>query len=132
MKKWGSLFLVGLLAMFMLAACSGNDKASSDEDKSDSADKEVTLKFVHWVNEDVGKWESVIAKYEAENPGIKVESIPLVENMNSVDYFKQLDLMASAGDEMDVIMFNNPQELAKRVDAGLVEPITKFARKRRH
>lgn len=129
MKKWGSLFLVGLLAMFMLAACSGNDKASSDDSKSDTKDEEVTLKFVHWVNEDVGKWESVIAKYEEANPGIKVESIPLVENMNSVDYFKQLDLMASAGDEMDMILFNNPNELAKRVDAGLVEPITEFAKK---
>jgi multiple sugar transport system substrate-binding protein len=91
MKKWGSLLLVGLLTMLMLVACSGNDEASSDEGKSDSSDKEVTLKFVHWINEDVGKWESVIAKYEAENPGIKVESIPLVENMNSQDYFKQLD-----------------------------------------
>jgi multiple sugar transport system substrate-binding protein len=126
MKKWGSLLLVGLLTMLMLVACSGNDEASSDEGKSDSSDKEVTLKFVHWINEDVGKWESVIAKYEAENPGVKVESIPLVENMNSQDYFKQLDLMASAGDEMDLIMFSNAQDLAKRIDAGLVEPITEF------
>ena len=83
MKRWGSLLLVGLFAMFMLVACSGNDKASSDEEKSDTSDEEVTLKFVHWINEDVGKWESVIAKYEAEHPGIKVESIPLVENMNT-------------------------------------------------
>lgn len=128
MKKWGSLFLVGLLTMFMLVACSGNDKASSDDSKSDSKDEEITLKFVHWVNEDVGKWEGVIAKYEATHPGVKVESIPLVENMNSLDYFKQLDLMASAGDEMDLILFNSPQELAKRIDAGLVEPINKFTK----
>jgi multiple sugar transport system substrate-binding protein len=126
MKKWSSLLLVGLFAMFLLAACSGNDEASSDKGNSDSSDEEITLKFVHWINEDVGKWESVIAKYEAENPGIKVESIPLVENMNSQDYFKQLDLMASAGDEMDLIMFSNPQDLVKRIDAGLVEPLTKF------
>ncbi|MFP7299373.1 ABC transporter substrate-binding protein [Neobacillus niacini] len=125
-KKWGSLLLVGLFAMFLLVACSGNDEASSGKGKSDSSDEEITLKFVHWINEDVGKWESVIAKYEAENPGIKVESIPLVENMNSQDYFKQLDLMASAGDEMDLIMFSNPQDLAKRIDAGLVEPVTSF------
>lgn len=129
MKKWGSLFLVGLLAMFMLAACSGNDKASSDDSKSDNKDEEVTLKFVHWINEDVGKWESVIEKYEAAHPGVKVESIPLVENMNSQDYFKQLDLMASAGDEMDLIMFSNSQDLAKRIDAGLVEPITEYVEK---
>ncbi|WP_063253901.1 ABC transporter substrate-binding protein [Neobacillus niacini] len=126
LKKWGSLFLVGLLVMSMLAACSGKDKASSDNSKSGSEKKEVTLKFVHWINEDVGQWEKVIAKYEAEHPGIKVESIPLVENMSSLDYFKQLDLMASAGDDMDVIMFSNVNDLSKRVDAGLVEPITKF------
>jgi multiple sugar transport system substrate-binding protein len=124
-KRLISLVLVALL--ILLAACTGNDKASTDDKKSDSSKEEVTLKFVHWVNEDVGKWESLIAKYEAKNPGIKVESIPLVENMNTLDYFKQLDLMASAGDDMDVIMFNQPQELAKRVGAGLVEPITTFA-----
>jgi multiple sugar transport system substrate-binding protein len=126
MKRWGSLLLIGILAMFMLIACSGNDKASTDEEKSDSSDEEITLKFVHWINEDVGKWENVIAKYEEQHPGIKVESIPLVENMSSVDYFKQLDLMASAGDDMDLILFNNSQDLAKRIDAGLVEPITSY------
>ena len=127
-KRWGSLLLVGLFAIFMLVACSGNDKASTDEEKPDTSKEEVTLKFVHWINEDVGKWESVIAKYEAEHPGVKVESIPLVENMNTQDYFKQLDLMASAGDDMDLILFNQPQELAKRIGAGLVEPITKFTK----
>ncbi|MFC4801945.1 ABC transporter substrate-binding protein [Neobacillus sp. GCM10023253] len=126
MKKWGILLVV--FALFLLTACSGNDKASSNDSKSNSSKKEITLKFVHWINEDVGKWDSVIAKYEAEHPGIKVESIPLVENMSSVDYFKQLDLMASAGDDMDLIMFNNSQDLAKRIDAGLVEPITKFTK----
>ncbi|OLS40851.1 hypothetical protein BTR25_07370 [Bacillus sp. MRMR6] len=115
--------------MLTLAACSGNDKTSSDKGKSDSADEEITLKFVHWINEDVGKWQGVIAKYEAENPGIKVESIPLVENMNSQDYFKQLDLMASAGEEMDLILFSNVNDFAKRVDAGLLEPVTEYVEK---
>jgi multiple sugar transport system substrate-binding protein len=128
-RKWGSLLLVGLLALFMLAACSGKDEASTDGGKSASSDEEITLKFVHWINEDVGRWEDVIAKYEEANPGIKVESMPLVENMNSQDYFKQLDLMASAGEEMDLIMFANPNDFAKRVDAGLLEPITEFVEK---
>src|SRR5690606_2659801 len=128
MKKWGFMLLVGLLTSFMLVACSGNDNASTDgkDSGSKSSDDEITLKFVHWINEDVGKWESVIAKYEEQNPGIKVDSIPLVENMNSQDYFKQLDLMASAGENMDLIMFSNAQDFAKRIDAGLVEPITEF------
>lgn len=128
MKKWGLLLLVVLLAMFTIVACSGKDEASSGKDGSESSDGEVTLKFVHWVNEDVGKWQGVIEKYEAENPGVKVESIPLVENMNSRDYFKQLDLMASAGEEIDVIMFSNVNDLVKRIDAGLVEPITEYTK----
>ncbi|WP_449539119.1 ABC transporter substrate-binding protein [Ferdinandcohnia sp. Marseille-Q9671] len=123
MKRWGLLLLVGLFAMISLVACSEKDDASTEEG---SSDKEVTLKFVHWVNEDVGKWESVISKYEEANPGINVESIPLVENMNSRDYFKQLDLMASAGDDMDLILFSNVSDLVKRIDAGLVEPINEY------
>jgi multiple sugar transport system substrate-binding protein len=126
MKKWGLWLLVGLFTMFMLSACSGNDKTSSDKGKSESADEEITLKFVHWINEDVGKWQGVIDKYEAENPGVKVESIPLVENMSSQDYFKQLDLMASAGEEMDLILFSNVGDLVKRIDAGLLEPVTEY------
>src|SRR5690606_2710292 len=63
---------------------------------------------------------------EAEHPGIKIESIPLVDNMTALDYFKQLDLMASAGEKLDIIMFNNPNDLAKRIDAGLVAPIDEF------
>ncbi len=106
--------------MFMLVACGSSDDASN------SSDGEVTLNFVHWINEDVGKWEEVIAKYEEENPGIKVNSMPLVENMNSLDYYKQLDLMSSAGDKIDVILLNNVNEYVKRVDAGLVEPLTEF------
>lgn len=123
MKKWGILVLVGLLSMFLLVACGSSDDAATE---GESSDGDVTLKFVHWINEDIGKWEEVIAKYEKENPGIKVESVPLVENMNFQDYLKQLDLMASAGDDLDLIMFANSTDLAKRIGAGLVEPINSF------
>lgn len=131
-KKRGLVWIVTLIAMLVLAACSG-DKAgdSSAGDKSSdgaskSGEEEITLKFVHWINEGVGKWQPVIDKYEAEHPGIKIESIPLVDNMTALDYFKQLDLMASAGEKLDIIMFNNPNDLAKRIDAGLVAPIDEF------
>ena len=106
-----------------LTACSGG-KDSGGASKSD--EDGVTLKFVTWINEDVGKWEPMIEKYEAENPGVKIESIPLVDNMNNQDYLKQLDLMASAGEQIDLMMFANVNDLVKRIDAGLVAPISEF------
>ncbi|UOQ83422.1 ABC transporter substrate-binding protein [Gracilibacillus salinarum] len=125
MKKISWFALIGMLLMVFLAACSGNDETSSGEDGS-SSDDQITLKFVHWINDDVGKWESLIAKYEEENPNVKIESMPLVENMNSEDYFKQLDLMASAGEKMDLVMFSNMNDWVKRIDAGLVAPINEY------
>lgn len=125
-KKGGTVlkkrlsFIWMMIAILVLAACgdSGSDGASGENE-----DGTVTLKFHHWINEDVGKWEELIASFEKANPNIKVESIPLVDNMATDDYFKQLDLMASAGEQMDVMMFPSPTELSKRVDAGLVAPI---------
>lgn len=35
-------------------------------------------------------------------------------------------MLASAGEQIDVLMFNNSSELAKRVDAGLVTPVDSF------
>ncbi len=129
-KKWSLGWIVTLIAMLVLSACSGGDDASKSGEKAgddtSKSGEEITLKFVHWVNEDVGKWQPVIDKYEAANPGVKIESIPLVDNMAALDYFKQLDLMASAGEKLDIIMFNNPNELVKRIDAGLVAPIDEF------
>ena len=122
MRRRGLLWLVTLIAILTLVACSGG-KGSDGASKSN---EEITLKFVHWVNEDVGKWEPVIEKYEAENPGIKIESIPLVDNMSNLDYLKQLDLMASANEQIDLMMFADVNELVKRINAGLVAPINKF------
>jgi len=121
-RNWRVFYVVAIVSLLLLAACSGGN----DEGNSNSNDEEITLKFVHWINEDNGKWEPLIEKYEEQNPGIKVESIPLVENMDGEDYFKQLDLMASTGDDFDIMMFNNPDDLVKRIDAGLVEPINSY------
>ncbi|MBS4195919.1 ABC transporter substrate-binding protein [Lederbergia citri] len=127
MKKFGLLCFIGLMIL-VLAACSGggSKEAESAGKKSGKSKDEITLKFVHWINEENGKWEKVIKKYEEEHPGIKIESMPLVENMTHADYVKQLDLMASAGEQIDILMFSNINDLVKRVDAGLVAPIDQF------
>ncbi|RCW74883.1 ABC transporter substrate-binding protein [Saliterribacillus persicus] len=134
-KKWGLMWLVAIMITLLLAACSGDEDTSNsadegtdsdDNDSSEESGEEITLQFVHWINEENGNWEPIIEMYEEENPGINIESVPLVENMDSRDYFKQLDLMASAGETIDLMMFSNSNDLVKRINAGLVAPIDEF------
>ncbi|WP_221567160.1 ABC transporter substrate-binding protein [Alkalihalobacillus sp. TS-13] len=122
-KKWGLIWFGMIILSWGLIACSGGE---SDNSSNVEGESEVKLNFVHWVNEDVGKWEQLINEYEAENPGVKIESTPLVENMDTASYYKQLDLLASAGEKLDVVMFSTAYDLAKRVDAGLMAPINSF------
>lgn len=121
-RRWGLLFITLILAMIALTAC-GGDK---DKQKDKAEDGDIVLNFVHWLDEDNGKWEPIIKKYEEENPGIKIESMPLVDNMDSIDYYKQLDLMASAGEKIDLMLFSNVNDLVKRVNSGIVEPIDEY------
>lgn len=131
MKRKSTVILFFGLTLLILAACggneesSGNEEASSDPSKSET-EEEITLKFIHWINEDVAHWEELIDVYEEENPGINIESEALVENMNFMDYLKQLDLIASAGEKFDVMMFANPQDFVKRIDSGMIAPINSF------
>lgn len=119
-KKWGLMWLAAIMIL-VLAACSGGEETSSAEGENE----QTTLKFVHWLTEETANFEPIMEMYEEET-GVKVEAIPLVESMNSEDYYKQLDLMASAGETIDVMMWSNGNDLAKRIDAGLVAPIDEF------
>ncbi|MBM0065446.1 ABC transporter substrate-binding protein [Alkalicoccobacillus gibsonii] len=121
-RKWFVFGMASVLALGV-AACSGEESSTGS---NSSGDEDVTLKFVHWINEENGNWEPLIERYEAENLGIKVESMPLVENMNSQDYYKQLDLMAAAGEDLDIVMFSNPNDFVSRINAGLLEPLNPY------
>lgn len=46
--------------------------------------------------------------------------------MSNLDYLKQLDLMVSAGEKIDIMMFTDVNGLVKRIDAGLVASISDF------
>ncbi|MDL4842068.1 ABC transporter substrate-binding protein [Aquibacillus rhizosphaerae] len=130
-KKWGLMWLVAIMLTLLLAACSGDEESNTEGDDSDDTQnneedgEQVTLKFVHWLTEETANFEPIMEMYEEET-GVKVEAIPLVESMSSEDYYKQLDLMASAGETIDVMMWSNGNDLVKRIDAGLVAPIDEF------
>ncbi|MCK0473206.1 ABC transporter substrate-binding protein [Halalkalibacter sp. APA_J-10(15)] len=131
-KRWGLLSSIMVVLLLIVVGCSSGGNNSSSEPAEDNGDggtdsvEEITLRFVHWINEDSGKWEPLISQYEEQNPGVTIESMPLVENMNSQDYYQQLDLMAAAGEYLDIIMFSNLNDYVARINAGLLEPLTPF------
>lgn len=131
-KRWSFLWMVALVSFIFLAACSGGEATNTrggngnDDREASSGQEEITLKFVHWINEDAANWESVIETYEAENLGIKIESEALVNNMSFPDYLQKLDLMTSAGEDVDIMMFANASEYQKRVESGMIAPIDEF------
>ncbi|QNK57081.1 ABC transporter substrate-binding protein [Paenibacillus sp. PAMC21692] len=129
-KRITSLLTVLLTVALLLAACSSTPADPSKKEPG-NGDKEevVTIKFLHWFNENSGNWSGLIEEFEKEHPGIKVESMPLVDNVNAADYLKKLDLMTASGEEMDVVAFHTSGEFAKRVKIGMMEPIDEFLAK---
>lgn len=134
-KSRGLVWFVLIIISFALVACLSDDQSSNESNSSSkgkegtatseqATDEVITLKFFHWYSEGVANWEEVIGKYEAENPSVKIESIQL--GNFSHDYMNQLDLLASTGEEMDLIMFPNPVHYVKRIDAGLISPIDSY------
>lgn len=123
LKWFGSLLSVFVL-MIAVIGCSNDEKSSGKDSKTE--DGVVTLNFVHWYNDEAGNWDKVVEAYEKENPGVKINSQPLVENLNSADYLKKLDLLASSGEQLDIVMFSNQTDFTKRVDAGLMAPLNSF------
>lgn len=132
-NKMTSLLTVFLAVSLLLSACSkapANSTNNSTNGNAASSDEEqVTIKFLHWYNETTGDWASVIKEFEAEHPNIKVESMPLVDNVNAAEYLKKLDLMTAAGDDMDVVAFHSIGEFAKRVEIGMLTPLDEFLEK---
>ncbi|CCQ96496.1 Extracellular solute-binding protein family 1 [[Clostridium] ultunense Esp] len=89
MKRKITLFLSLLLSFsLVLTACgggSGNTQGDSsstgNQGKNDSGEKNVTIQFWHTLTEEerVSVLKDLIAKFEAENPGIHVEQVPTAE-----------------------------------------------------
>ncbi|GIO38244.1 sugar ABC transporter substrate-binding protein [Paenibacillus antibioticophila] len=72
MKKWMSLPLSLALVAGLIAGCSSTEKTGNDTASNNKVEK-VKLHFFTGKVETVDLMEELIAKFEAENPGIEVE-----------------------------------------------------------
>ncbi|NOU95884.1 extracellular solute-binding protein [Paenibacillus sp. LMG 31456] len=130
MRKKGLVvsMCLALTATAILQGCT-NKQESTASQASGGKQEQVTINFYHWYNEETGNWKKVIKAFEDKNPGIKVKSTPLVDNVSAPEYLKKLDLMTASGESMDVVMFHDAGEFAKRVKIGMMEPLDAYLSK---
>lgn len=115
MKKILALILAVLMIVSM-TACSGKG-AKGDE---------ATIRFMHWRSEDTTVYEQLVAMFEEQNPGIKVEMDVTTADQN--DYYAVLKTkIRGNADVVDVFAIQVGPQLLEFVDAGYVKDLTDTA-----
>lgn len=129
MKKFLALFLSLSLVIGILAACSSGEKSSTSSGEGKKDGEPVTIKLYTHGTEDSYAWSKTIKAFEEKNKDIKVEVVQLSEKQDSQEALKKIDLAAASGEAMDVVMFTNTMEYAKRVKLGMLAPLDEFIEK---
>lgn len=140
--KITSLIMAAALTMSMVSGCSTSKESTSsattaaattkaqeeaktettEEAKAEaSAEKEVTLRLVHYMGEQTKRdaLDLMLAAFEEEYPHIKVE----VEVVSSSSYIATYKNYIAAGEAPD-IMFGKPQTLTEFVEGGYFKDLT--------
>ncbi len=137
MLLFSMILLVGILMACNSEdeeATSGSDSESSENTEETESENEeeaeseepVKLMFHTHGNEASYNWSETIPAFEEANPGIEVELVILSEKGDTNEALQKLDLAASSGEQLDVLMFSDPASYAQRVDLGMVAPIDEF------
>lgn len=107
MRKIGSL-----VAVMLLAACSGLGGSGGDDDG-------VIKVQVSGEAEEITVYESLVNAFEKEHPGIEVQLVPVAEKD---DHLAKLTTSFSTGNPPDVYLINF-REYSQYVARGAVDPI---------
>ncbi|MGG6311458.1 ABC transporter substrate-binding protein [Paenibacillus macerans] len=135
MKKT-SILLVCLFMLLSVTACGsnsgGNNNSSATnapgaaEQTGQPAGKEK-IKFYTFKSSkpDEPIYKAVQAYNESQDK-VEVEYVSLVQNSDSTDFMKKLDILIGSGEVVDVFMTGNEEELLERASRGVVEPLNSF------
>lgn len=132
-KKVLSAAMASALSISLLAGCGGNNNdnaassaapsasGSASSASASSSDAPATIKLASWIPKT--QMEGVLAEYKKEKPSVTVEYEELVENNDSEEGLKKLDLLIASGSNLDVVMFPSAAEYSKRVGLDLLAPL---------
>ncbi|MDQ6422785.1 extracellular solute-binding protein [Paenibacillus sp. LHD-117] len=131
-------FVLALSAVMALTGCAGNNggnngntagnggASTAPSEPPKAGDEPVTIQLHTFGNEATYNWAKTVAAFEEKYPNIKVNVNVLSEKGDTQEAIQKLDLAASSGEQMDVIMFSDPASYAQRVGLGMVAPLDEF------
>lgn len=108
-KKWFVLLLSVVFAASVLAGCGSNKtNGSNTETNGTTGSDEIKLTMMTWEGKEMtAAIQEAVKKFEADNPGIKVEVLP----SPLADYSTKINSMISINKAPDVFMSGNDTEL---------------------
>ena len=124
-RKW-QFILLGILLLFILAACSSDEddsESGTQDNESEGTDGEITLEYWQYsFDSKVKLMDELIEEFEAANPGITVKQT----NFPYDQYNEQVAAQVPAGRGPDVInLFYG--WVPTYVDAGYLQPLPQDA-----
>ncbi|GLX66674.1 ABC transporter substrate-binding protein [Paenibacillus glycanilyticus] len=140
MKKI-ALTLVSALTVFSLAACGGNsgngnntsaangNKPAASEQSEKPAGKEKIKFYTFKASTEEEPMFQAVKAYNESQDKVEVEYESLVQNSNSTDFMKKLDILVAGGEAVDVFMTGSEEELLERASRGVVEPLNSYLEK---
>lgn len=142
LKRKYLFMVVSFLFVLVIAACGNNsndaspnatnnsDSSVNNEGKESSANNEesdetVEIKYYNWDADQAGI-KQAIADFEVENPNIKVVSEVLIPGGSAVDNLLRMDVLMSAGEQVDVVSIPNVDQAVLRAANDMFEPLDDY------
>ncbi len=138
MRKFLVLMVCLVMCAYALVGCGSNSSSETqstpadqtpqnastnkEDAKTDQPEKQVLLKYYTWELND--KTKAQIEDFEQKNPNIKVEPLVLVQG-DGRETLNKLDLLYSAGEQVDVIRFANVDTVVQRAE-HMLEPLNGY------
>jgi len=121
--KFRTLMAAVLGTALMLTACGGgtdsNQAAPGGQGQTEPAGEQVVLQMHSWRVEDVEGYKKIIAAFEAENPGIKIEFKPF----KATEYNTILNTALQSDSGPDIMQLRPYATGMALAEAGYLEPL---------